>query len=409
MDPSTSLVHELDYELKLRKAYSNKANVCLKRKALKRLLEKEIARDPVFDLSSIDLEVEVSELKNSCDEVKELIERFDRSSVDASVQEKKILSRFAHIQGRLNRLPIDDRVEMLSYREFRDEYRVLLLSMEDDLEEGCQKEEAVDRAESSIGPGSIQSQIQSVVVKGKGIPVFKWDLKFDGARESVSSFLERVEELRVARNCSKEEVFASAIDLFSGTALIWFRSIRGKVNDWDSLVKLIRRDFLPSDYDDVLWEQIKDRIQGKNEQVTIFIAVLENLFSRLTVPCSEQLKIKYIRRNLLPCYSSALALVDAPTVEALSELCRKIEDANISVKHPTTSKIATLEQALTYNTTKPTSDGSRLKCWNCDEDGHVRRDCRKPKRPIHCFGCNEPGVIKPNCPKCTPTVSSPKN
>lgn len=70
-------------------------------------------------------------------------------------------------------------------------------------------------------------------------PVSKWNIKFSGEMKienfSLSAFLERVEETRIARNVTEQDLFNSAIDLFSGKALIWYRSIRKTVRDWPAL------------------------------------------------------------------------------------------------------------------------------------------------------------------------------
>lgn len=423
MDPNTLLVHEVDYELLIREVKSSNADTTSKRKALKKLIQKEKKKQEVtYRVKDLNIAQEKTEVEQSVADLNDLIKNYDSNSGDAILQKKKIISRIEHIRGRIRRLLIDDTEAMKSYKEFRDEMNIFLLASECDVDSTEEEDApAAQMALLSTGdsncqrlqtPSSTSTESRTDVApksSGKSIAVFKWNLTFDGSKDNVMSFIERVEELRIARNCTKDELFASAIDLFTGPALIWFRSIKNSITDWDALIQILRRDFLPTDYDEVLWEQIKDRTQGKHERVTIFIAVLENLFSRLAVPCSEEVKIKFIKRNLLACYSSALALVDIPTVETLSELCRKVEDANISVKHQNSSKVASLESALTYEGTNSGKDNRKVKCWNCNEDGHVRRDCRKPKTPIHCFGCNEPGVIKPNCPKCTPAASSSKN
>lgn len=60
-----------------------------------------------------------------------------------------------------------------------------------------------------------------------------------------------------ARYVSKAEL-VSAIDLFSGGVLLWFKSIKNHVNDCDSLAKMLHSEFLPSDYDDRLWDEIRN-------------------------------------------------------------------------------------------------------------------------------------------------------
>ena len=61
----------------------------------------------------------------------------------------------------------------------------------------------------------------------------KWNLKFSGEVKKLSdhNFLERVEELRLARNLSTKQIFDSAIDLFEGKALNWFRGNRTRFHD----------------------------------------------------------------------------------------------------------------------------------------------------------------------------------
>lgn len=43
----------------------------------------------------------------------------------------------------------------------------------------------------------------------------------------------------------------------------------------------------------------------------------------------------------------------------------------------------------------------KVKCYNCDEEGHIFPDCKK-KRNIFCFKCGQKNVTKPNCKTCSP-------
>ncbi|KAF2891887.1 hypothetical protein ILUMI_14286, partial [Ignelater luminosus] len=124
----------------------------------------------------------------------------------------------------------------------------------------------------------------------KSIPVYKWNLQFsvDSKGLGVNSVLERVSELAASRNVNKDELFDSAIELFSGKALIWLRSIKSSLVDWNSLVSALKRDFLPSDYEDQLWKKIKNRKQGVIESVTMFIATMESFFRRFDREVTHQ-------------------------------------------------------------------------------------------------------------------------
>lgn len=150
------------------------------------------------------------------------------------------------------------------------------------------------------------------------IPVYKWGIKFGGTHaESVNSFLERVEDLRIARGISVSELFRSAIDLFTDEALTWFRANRSCFTNWKDLGQGLRSEFQPHNYDEVLFEEIKRRTQGKLESVGIYLAKMETLFRRLNTSLSDVIKVTILKRNVLPYYQSHLALVDLKSVEEL--------------------------------------------------------------------------------------------
>ncbi|KAF5277926.1 hypothetical protein FQA39_LY06078 [Lamprigera yunnana] len=85
------------------------------------------------------------------------------------------------------------------------------------------------------------------------VNVAKWNLKFSGntAVQGVNSFIERVEELNVALNLSNEQLFREAVHLFEDQTFIWHRSIRKRANSWGDKVAMLRKHYLPRDYDEV--------------------------------------------------------------------------------------------------------------------------------------------------------------
>lgn len=217
---------------------------------------------------------------------------------------------------------------------------------------------------------------------------------------------------------------------------------------------LLKQEFLPSDYDDQLWEEIKARKQGKSESVSIFIAIMETLFNRLSRPPCEITRIKHIRQNLLPQYFSQLALSDIENLSGLSKLCKKLEDAHLTqskFRQPHKPYIEMLEPELAYVTDDVTSEvteitvsksaatdsnavtlhkkgsvyrerdyrqayplnrgrssfsrniepgPSTVKCWNCGQPNHTYAGC-KLKRKKFCYRCGYANVTVFSCPKCS--------
>lgn len=163
-------------------------------------------------------------------------------------------------------------------------------------------------------------------------PVSKWQLKFSGDSRgmSVHSFLERVEELRVARAVSKHQLFESAIDLFESKALLWYRSNCQRFNDWKSLSDLLIKHYEPPDYRARLFEDILSRTQDPNESFVDYFSCMLSLFRRHG-SINRDMQLDIITRNLAPFYTMQL-----PTVHTLAHLedeCLKLEQMKHRADH----------------------------------------------------------------------------
>lgn len=281
--------------------------------------------------------------------------------------------------------------------------------------------------------GREQRADSRVVESGDRARIFKtvsqWNVKFDGL-SSVNDFLEGVEELRIACGFSKQQLIGVAVVLFKEVALNWFRANINPSHSWDELVILLRKAFLPGEYDEDIWADIRARTQGQGERVTTYMAVMQNLFNKLSEKPSEQARLRIIRRNLLPHIQSQMALHNYTSVADLTLACQLIEDSQIRVdrfKPPPTNPVLVTERGLMYNprkyrqqvdsldmsvasTTGQVSSGgmsssvrsnsSQLRrCWNCQQTGHIRRDC--PQQAGRCPDCKIPKVTEAACPKCS--------
>lgn len=132
--------------------------------------------------------------------------------------------------------------------------------------------------------------------------------------------------LSQSRRISRVELFESAIELFEGEALTWFQSVKTRIYDWEDIMRELREEYLPADYEVELWKEIRARTQGKCERIGRYFAVMTNLFSRLQTPPSEADKVNVLRRNVEPYYIHRLSSVDLYTMDELRAICRRLED-----------------------------------------------------------------------------------
>lgn len=279
---------------------------------------------------------------------------------------------------------------------------------------------------SSTSEYSDNQRSHRIFSKSKITPVRHWNLKFSGDdNTSVGSFLADVEDRRVANNMSFREIFLAAGDLFSGSALVVYRSCRGRISNWQELEVKLRNAFQDPDYDRRLVREIESRKQGSEETVTVYIAKMRSLFSRLTKPKHEEDMLEIIEENILPEYQSVLSLQTYRNVDELENILLRLEKGRLrALRFDTKPSRNLLEPDLAYKPktrrdnvkvsalesrpdefkrNNPKRSSSSVICWNCKIKGHVFSDCRKP-RSIFCFGCGKENIVKSKCTKCNPRI-----
>lgn len=360
-------IEELNYELRVRGILTTRKDVNIKRKMLHRRLDTE--RGP--DIELVDPDFDIDNEKRIIDEtlgqLRNLINKFNGPETDSDFQ--RIRSRLIYITNRVKRIKIPTIDSDNSVQLYKNESYATCVELETLLFDSIVQEQPLPNLNTLSPP---QSLPQPSVRLSSGnqqfqnsVPVYKWDIsKFNGDSNTLLSFLNRIDELSKARNVTKSELLASAADLFSDKAYIWFKSIENSVNDWDQLVALLKTYFLPSDFDDRIWDDIRDRTQGKKEPIHIYIAVMQTYFNLLQKPVHEGTKLRYIRKGILPHYNERLSVVTNPikTVSELLDWCRKIDEsqsyANDYHAPPKTSKFC--PELIYLSNTEPSTSSSNV-------------------------------------------------
>lgn len=411
---------EIDYELFIR-GVKTKKNLSDKKTMLRKLLSKKAVID--LEENRLIFNDEKKQIDETAVDIRSLIGDFEGDVRDSVYRRAK--AHLTHLSFRIARLPVEFEEE----EEYKAEASADCLLLEGQLDDKV----------VPVGPSVSSNIIPSQPVVNIPAPVVQvshptnladWNIKFSGDSKGVFPFLEKVRDLAESRNVGQEVLFRSAVELFTGSAAVWFRSVRSTVSSWNELIGLLKATFLPQDYDEDLWNQIKSRKQKKNESFALFQAQVMSLAKRLTVQPLEKTIVKHLRQNIIPEYIPLIALVDTNTVEELSAVIRKLENnvvvpsvkketsvAYVNHEFPGPSRKANVpngkanfknnddrsapRNSEAKNPSKSTSNKSKMiVCFNCRRRGHNFNDCKQRFDRYFCFRCGADNVTVRTCPNC---------
>ncbi len=255
----------------------------------------------------------------------------------------------------------------------------------------------------------------------------KWGIKFSAQEEtSVISFIMDVEAKAESMGVSKRQLFKGASAFFEGNAKTWWRSSSEYIDSWEELKKFLQTEFLPVGYLDNLWDEARNRLQGENESIGVYVANMLMLFKRLAVigPVDEELKLNIITKNLAPFYLKGIAHTPILSIPHLKQVGRNLELVKYRVeRYDNPSKCLLMEPEFACKSkARPrarlyeidasevrepevaavSSEGARGPlCWRCDRRGHRFADCKvKGEFRRFCWECGKKDTVKQNCERC---------
>lgn len=424
---------ELTYELTVRGVATGTVEEMRRRLSQAFQLEKDgdSLKYPAYPYT---FDQDQDEIKKKLDSLALLVEAFDKGR--GSNEALKLETKFNHTLGRLENMVCDDD----SKQEKKSELLALLLSLMDGFTEKLEDFEktkpyvappALSFLTGQVGAGSFQHGLGHVSASSslgdevqrhssKVIPPHKWNLqRFSGEKKSgmsINAFLERVEELRVARGVSKDTLFSAGIDLFCDKAYQFYKECRERVNSWEEMVSEFRAEYLSSNYEEELFEELQKRTQHSSETIGVYLAVMAGYFNRLRCTMSEETKLRIILKNLHPFYLERLRDPLPTTITELRNCCRGIEarrDMIGKYVEPSSRRNNTLEKDLAFvdvtehvaaveSTPATRAERATVKditCYRCKQAGHKAIGCVLPRRVV-CFKCKAEGYTVRNCPKC---------
>jgi hypothetical protein len=402
---------EITHELTIRKLpvnpLSRRTSLCQALKETDKLARKGSLQFTEVVNSDADSELVVCQRKAND------IDRESQGELSAAAVDR-LVSRCKYLLCRLSRL--EENVETV------DLLKTFIQSMMTRLQEDISSPSDSDTDQNSVvGKSPVVREI--IYKSDKTFNINSLNLKFKGDT-CVRAFLLRLEELRIARKVTEDQILRGFPEILEGPALSWFRSNRSKYLTYREVIKALREDFDIPDLDHLLLNEIRSRTQANSETIVFFVSTVLGMFERLNRDLPESEKLDILIRNIRPEYSRDLALHDIQTIEQLKILCKRIELAQVKAnkfrepvtpRHSSNPFVTPTRSQETRNNFKPkkhdftvssrnfaSSVASTSKqCFRCGMTNHSTNLCNK-SRDIVCFKCGEKGVRTPVCPNCNP-------
>ncbi|KAL6418991.1 hypothetical protein ACFW04_011650 [Cataglyphis niger] len=224
----------------------------------------------------------------------------------------------------------------------------------------------------------------------------------------------RIEESRDLVPVADEDILRCLPFFSSGIALYWFRERRDRLPTWAAFRSAWRTRFGDPDFQFALRDEIIRRIA---EQVSY---AFRNMLPRLQIAmrrdkvndldaledvairieASHQLAQRYRApptpdKSLFPdlVYRSPRH-VNKPahkhdTIAALNISSSSVESGDHAAKTLTDRSVTSSTASTIY------------RCWNCDDIGHLSRNCEGAPRMHRCYRCGRTEVTLRTCPDCS--------
>lgn len=249
------------------------------------------------------------------------------------------------------------------------------------------------------------------------IRVDKFGLEFKGGNDqlSVEEFIFRLEHMQRQYGIPWQEILRDFHLLVAGTVRQWYWALLQTtvISDWSTLrlALLNRYKTIRSNWE--LMQELVERKQVPDESIDDYFHSLNLLRARLEVPVAEGEVIKIAKRNLRESIAKIVYPMNVSSVEQLRMECLEAEriflrnNSRNMVSQPIRSQKYINEVNATFEEDNQAQQVHELasinratKCWNCQQEGHVFKECLSRQRSLFCYKCGRPNTITPNCPIC---------
>lgn len=236
-------------------------------------------------------------------------------------------------------------------------------------------------------------------------------------------FLRQIDVYQQSEEVTDDDLLRSVNHLLVGRARVWFCTHFRQFRTWQAFVNALKREFLPENYNYIQLSAIENRKQVRNESIGTYLTEMQSIFATLADDLPDRQKLYIVLKNLLPCYTLSVAPLGLRTLEELSNVCKRIDEARTLVGKPDTSVSQpfgpyqrrpqvnaideesefTPEEVMAIRRVRETRPANILRprtCFNCNKAGHIFKDYDQERRGYFCYLCSLRDVTAQNCPRC---------
>lgn len=222
--------------------------------------------------------------------------------------------------------------------------------------------------------------------------------KFTGsAEDDVSTFIRRLESIERMYSMQQNVLMLAVVAKLEGRAMKWYHSKPEHVEmSFVQFKNALKRMFTCKEDTVTLFRRFESRKLGKSEHFSDYFNEKITLGNKLNL--AEEEIITYVIEG----FNNPALQVQAKMreFEDLESLLRVMTSITNAERNPGgAGGREKVEKQVTTAVNTSVSKFTKQKCFNCFRDGHLSKDCRKPKRaPGSCFHCGSNEHQVKNCP-----------
>lgn len=221
--------------------------------------------------------------------------------------------------------------------------------------------------------------------------------EFDPLKGSTSSlqFISRIEQLQQCYGWKEQMVLIAVQHKMKGMAKRWL-DVQPVFQSWSQFVPAFKIDF-PSTHNTAETHKTLMKRKRKNNE-----DYLEYYYSMLTIGRQGMVDDASINTHIISglndnAITKTLAAMNFCTCSQLLAALKSL--TTISSASGTSAVSTTPTQQTVKTETKVNTKSTQIKCFNCNEHGHIAVKCPQPQRKPRCTVCTKVGHEAKNCHK----------